>query len=41
MDQKMKEEFRSAEDKIQPKLDKFNLDIQENSAMNDKTKNSI
>jgi hypothetical protein len=41
MDQKMKDDFRAAEEKIQPKLEKYNLDIQENRAMNEKTKNSI
>ena len=34
-------EFRAAEEKIQPKLEKYHLDIQENKAMNEKTKNSI
>ena len=41
MEQKMRDEFRAAEEKIQPKLEKYHLDIQENKAMNDKTKNSI
>lgn len=41
MDQKMRDDFKTAEEKIQPKLEKYNLDIQENRAMNEKTKNSI
>lgn len=41
MDQKMKEDFKQAEEKLQPKLDKYSVDIQENKAMNDKTRNTI
>jgi chromosome segregation ATPase len=41
MHHKMKDDFRTAQDKLQPKLDKYQIDIQENKAMNDKTKNTI
>lgn len=37
----MKDDFKTAQDKLQPKLDKYQIDIQENKAMNDKTKNTI
>lgn len=41
LDQKMRDDFRTAEEKIQPRLEKYNLDIQENRVMNEKTRNSI
>lgn len=41
MDQRMNEDFKAAEEKLQPKLDKYGVDIQENRAMNDKTRNTI
>lgn len=37
----MKDDFKAAEEKLQPKLDKYAVDIQENKAMNDKTRNTI
>ena len=40
-EQQMRDDFKSAQEKLQPKLDKYQVDIQENKAMNEKTKNTI
>ena len=37
----MRDDFRLAEDKMQPMIDKYNADIQETRLMNEKTLNNI
>ena len=40
-EQKMRDDFRLAEEKMQPMIDKYNADIQETRLSNEKTSNNI